>query len=658
MRKITFLTAFFILLLSVLNAEDFSAVDYYQQGKEAELSGDFYKAVEMYKTALMLNENYFNAVSGLAHAYYQLDEYSEALKFVLQAEKLDSKNTELLNLKGRIHLNLGDLKTAGQYFNEVILLEENNIEAKFGLAELDIASGQIGLAENRYEDVLLVSPESRKALLALVMLNDNNGNLNNAEVYIRQALKYYSDNAFVRYTAARHYYKTGNIDEALYHVKTALFLKKDFLDATLLLCRIYMEEGNYSEITYEIESILHENEDNNSLWYVLGRAYENTGNTEKAIMSYARTLNIRPDDDLTRIALENLIIDETELDSVYRKQYSSYHTDLGLKYESRNMLDKALSEYRRALVIYPYSIEARLLYADIYKRKGYIERYILILSALVEEGYGNLEILDEIEIRKSMLEQTISEKWGINQFSVDKEKKHISLFFNDAGMIHSEGSVIIGSYIGYLMLGYDNIIIDTNEQSGEFAECYRISRNNDSDYFIIFSCAENDRAVSINADIYLASTGSKLKTVKTVRTGNQMIPEAGKSVVSEIHSLIPVEGRIIDRKFDEIVVNIGSKENVSAGDTLPIIKKGQLKKSKDDFELQYDKSAEIGTFNVTEVNELISEGFVTINNFFDMINPGDSIYITAEANTENEDDTKDEQMFYAGDLFDSITNIP
>ena len=80
------------------------------------LRGDFYKAVEMYKSALNYNSKFFNAVNGLAHAYYGLDEFDESLKYVLQAEKLDSKNTDLMNLKGRIYLNKGDFKKAKEIF--------------------------------------------------------------------------------------------------------------------------------------------------------------------------------------------------------------------------------------------------------------------------------------------------------------------------------------------------------------------------------------------------------------------------------------------------------------------------------------------------------------------------------------------------------------
>ena len=622
------------------------------------MAGDFFKAVEMYKSALILNEKYFNAVSGLAHAYYMLDEFYESLKYVFEAEKLDSENTDLMNLKGRIYLNLGDLQQSKDIFTAVLDLEENNIDAEFGLAELDIASGRVLTAENRYLDVLLVSPESRKALLALVMINDSTGNLDAAEIYLKQALQFYTDNPFVRLIAAEHYYKTGNYDESLYNLKTALFLQPDFLEASILLCEIYMKENKYDEVISEIEKVLKNHEDENILWYLLGRAYENRNNPEKAIMSYARAILIRPDDDLSRISLENEIISEMPMDSPLRERYASYHLDLGRKYEVRNMLDKALMEYRRALVINPYSIKARLLYADIFKRKGFIERYLLILTAIVDEGFGTTDILDEIEIQKSMLDQTISESWGINQFSIEKQQNHVSIFCSDHGMSHSEGEIIISEYLEYLINGYDNITVNSNRLTDNFADSFRISRENDSDYFVIFKCAENERAVSLNAEIYLASTGNKLKSIQLVRTGNQMLPEAGRAAVRELHSLLPVYGEIINRRFDEVIVNLGAGDGLNKGDELYIIRKGELEISKDGFSMEYDKSSVIGTYIVEKTDELVSEGYISIEGFFDMINPGDSVFIpqVIDGNTEASE-TEDEQMFYTGDLFNSITNI-
>ena len=72
----------------------------------------------------------------------------------------------------------------------------------------------------------------------------------------------------------------------------------------------------------------------------------------------------------------------------------------------------------------------------------------------------------------------------------------------------------------FLLNGYENIVVDTNNVSDDFAFCFRTARENNSDYFIIFECRENPRAVSISADIYIASTGNLMQSLNFVRTGN------------------------------------------------------------------------------------------------------------------------------------------
>jgi tetratricopeptide (TPR) repeat protein len=648
-----------VIIIFPVFSEPEDAIGYFNQGKTAELSGDYYTAVEMYKTSLNYNKNYIKSISGLAHSYYGLGEYQEALKYVENAEKLDYRNTDIMNLKGRIFLNLENYTGAEEIFNIILGFEENNIDAEFGLAELDIASGRVVNATSRYENALLVSPESRKALLALVLINDSDGKTRAAEIYLRQALQYYADNAYVRYTAAKHFYKTENLDEALYHLKTALFLQPDFLDASILLSRIYMTEGKYADTVAEIEKTLFKNEDEFLLWYMLGLAYQGLGESEKAVMSWARAISVRPDEDMSRIALENEIIKKFPMDSGVREIYSEYHLDLGRKYEERNMLDKSIYEYRRALVIDPYSVDGRLYYADIFKRLNNIERYLLILSKLVEEGLSTVDILDEIEIRRSMLERTISEKWEIDQFTLDKEINSISLFFEDSGMNHFNGEAILSDYVTYLFRGYENIEVSHAGITENLAESFRTAREKKSDYFIIFKIAENNRVVSVSGDIYLSSTGNLLKTIHTIKTGNQMIPEACRAASDEIHKLFPVYGWILNRKFDEVIINLGTKDGLASGDKLEILRKGSVVRSKDDFGFDYSEVSILGFLEITEANELVSEGIVTVNGFFDMINPGDITVIFHEEETEEGDDSvKDAQLFIPGELFKSIANIP
>ena len=282
-----------------------------------------------------------------------------------------------------------------------------------------------------------------------------------------------------------------------------------------------------------------------------------------------------------------------------------------------------------------------------------------ILDALVDEGLETTDILDEIEIQRSMLSATVSDRWNVDQFSIEKDSNSISLFFSDKNMSHAEGELILSEYIEYLLQGYENINIETVEIAEEFAYCYRTAREYGTDYFIILNCMEDERSVSIQAEIYLSSTGNRLRSINVMRTGNQMIPEAGKALAGEVHDLLPVYGRIVNRKFDEILVNLGLKDGIESGDELLILKNGGFERSKDSFTLEYENDAVIGTYRVSNSDELVSDGEISVSGFFDMVNPGDLIFAgPAEDEIEEESEAaEDAQLFYIDNLFNSISNI-
>ncbi len=662
MKRFLIVILLFIASMQI-HAQSRGAVELYSDGNYQESAGNYYKAIELYKTSLSRNNNYIEPVIGLARAYYFLNEYEEALLYIEKAERLDKNNTEVMNLKARLFLSTGDFNNAEILFNKILEIEENNIDAGFGLAEIDIASGRITRAAERFEEAIAVSPESRKALLSMVLISDRNGDTEKAEYYLTQALQYYSGNPYVRYTAAEHYYNEGNLDEALFHLKTALFLKKDFTEASLLLSRLYMDQQKYNEVISVINNIISENDNEVLLWYMLGRAYENSGDTSKSILCYSRAFNIKPDEDLSRIALENEIIRNTQIDDNVRVKYSNYHVELGRKYEERNMIDKAEYEYRRALLIYPDSYEARLLSAGIYKRIGYDERYISILTELSAIRTDDIDLKDEIEIQKSLMDETLSEKWNINQFTEPKMKNKIAVFYAEDSMNHIQGEQILSEYINYLLTGYENIEITVTGFNGDYAECFRLSRENNADYFIIFDIYETERVVSLQSRVYLADTGGELERLEAVRTGNQMLHEASSAIVEEIHSRLPVYGSIINRKFDQVVINLGHRDGISSGAELMIIKKGMIQRNKSDFSLSFASEDLLGSIKISSSDELVSEGEVSVSQFFDMINPGDYVIpVIPASEDENTSEqqlpvTSDAQLFIPDDLFSSINNI-
>ena len=90
----------------------------------------------------------------------------------------------------------------------------NDINAHFGLAELDLFAGKISGAQSQYNEALKREISNRKALLSMAIISGQLGNFEDAESYIKKALKYYSGESEVHYFAAVLYVMKGDYKAA------------------------------------------------------------------------------------------------------------------------------------------------------------------------------------------------------------------------------------------------------------------------------------------------------------------------------------------------------------------------------------------------------------------------------------------------------------
>ena len=619
MEKLNRLPLILLLILnfSYLTAQS-SINDVYREGEDFRLMGEYYRAVESYKTALQMNPSYLGPLKGLASSYFALGEYSEALYWVSEAIKYDRNNLELYNLQGRINLGLGNFNEAAELFQIVLSKEPYNMDAQFGMAELEIARGKMRNAAERYTSALRISPENRRALLSLVLLYNKLGNTGAAEDYIEQALYFYSDNPQVRYIAGYHYMSLGDYDKAFTHAEAALALDPGYLDAGILYSRLAISTGKDREAVKIMNGFLGENRDQPLLWYSLGTAYRNLDMIENAVQSFAAASNLRSGDDMSRITLENLIMDKLELDDPRRDKYAAYHFNLGEEYDTRNLLKRAYQEFRRGMMIAPYSIEGRSLLAGIYKRYGHLSRYreeLNIIDSMLEEK--DVDISDELEFLNYRLADSVASEWDIDQFYVDREKNSLAVFYMESDMYHINGEDDLMTYIKSILSGYENIeLVQLPARIDSFAQGYRAARESDSDYFLIIDIEESERIISLKNRIFMSETGGELKSWSIFRTGNQRIPDAVLKLSSDIHTLMPVSGRLIDRSFDDALISLGLVDGYQPGDNFLVIRNGEMNYSKDGFGYQFDPSSILGVFTVTALDDFICQGTLEKHNFF------------------------------------------
>ncbi len=264
-------------------AQDARAI--YQEGLRAQGAEDYALAVEKFKEALGANPVYVGPMVGLAQAFLAMGEYDEAFRYVSMARVDDRNNPDLAVLEGRIRVGQGDTAGARALFNEVLADQPNNVEARMGLAEADIADGRARTALAGYAQSLKLAPESTRAILSLAQLSDELGDRAAAGRYYELALRSHSSDPHVQLAAAGWYARTGDFSSAEKHTQIALSLSPDMDQARSLLGEIYLQTDRPNDAVTVLRDVVSRNRDDFLAWYSLGLAYRQGDQITKALSS-------------------------------------------------------------------------------------------------------------------------------------------------------------------------------------------------------------------------------------------------------------------------------------------------------------------------------------------------------------------------------------
>jgi tetratricopeptide (TPR) repeat protein len=584
--------------------------------------------VELYRAALIENPAYDEPLIGLAESFFALEEYEEALEYLKQAQAYDRGNLDLIVLEGRIAIALNQTAAARSLFESVLEKQPNNLEARFGLAELDIAQGRTRNASRRYIETLKIRPESQKALLSLVLLSEAQGDLPAARAYLELALKYHNYDPRVHYAAGRFSMEEGNLDRAESYLLTAIALDGDYTEAKRLLAQIYLLQDQPQRSIDILRQILTTHRDIPLVWYCLGLAYDRSADPEQGIRSLAQALRLQPDDEIARIVLENIALNQLPIDDPIRERYAAYHLERGTLFRERNFLDKALMEYRRALRLQPEAKEPRLRYAELYRLMGFPEKYMRELEVLRDLGYTDAQILDDIESIGAERYDSVSAQWGIDQYGLDRKRFSLALYHLKPATreLHPFAGEAAAAYLQDLFQRYPTLeMLQTTINVDSFESAFREARSLGSDYFLLMHIEESERSFTAVLEQYLTSTGKLLRTYRVFRTGNDRVQDNFNILADRVVEALPLRGELLARQFDRGVIDLGLYDGLKTGQELAVVRKGKVRLRNDRIGVTADERDVLGSFTVETLDEVVSAGIVTKRSFFDLINAGDEI---------------------------------
>jgi tetratricopeptide (TPR) repeat protein len=636
LRPLRFLR--FFLLAAVfcaawqLSAQEFPPshpVSLYRRGTTAVADGDYYRAIEFFRDALSKNPAYFDAELALAEVYFRLEEYDQALDLAKKALALSPSSVDARILHGRILIGMGELQAARGSFEAILAGQPNNIEARLAMAELDIAGGKNRNAINEYLETLQIAPGNRKALLSLALIHQNAGNRESAGSYFDLALRFHGDSPLTQLLAGEFYLAEGNPVAARRHAGLALSLNPHYEEAYMLLAQTDLLEGKYSAVYSAADNILKLNRNREPAWYLKAIAALHIGNPKEAVTLLRTLLALGPENEIARITLEDTLREFFPVEDALRKEFAEYHFVRGGRFSERNLFSRAYEEYRRGLQINPYSVEGRKAFADIVQKLGFYARSYAALQFLQAQNMADAAVIESLEMGASILEDRVSREWNIDQLLAPRRKFSLSLFFdgNASNLLHRNSGLYLARHFSDILTGSSllappGLVMGVNS----YGEAFQEARQRESDYFLILGFAETPREFVIRADLYLSRTGGKIDSFQVYRTGNDRVQNGMTRMLADLAARFPLRGDLLRREFERGLINLGLVDGLKEGEELLIIPKDSLSLKYDRLEFSWNPGDVLGKLTVKKLDDLVAEGFIEKNGFFDRINPGDTVF--------------------------------
>lgn len=150
--------------------------------------------------------------------------YREAIKEIGEAEKINSSDPEIYNIKGIIYFSLKEYDQAEGYYNEAITLKPDFSEARYNLCGLyltvDKPDQAIEQCSKAASDVLYGARD--KALTSLGTAYFKKGDIEKAKEYYQKSLEINPAFVYTRNELGKLYLSTGKVSDAIEEFRKAV----------------------------------------------------------------------------------------------------------------------------------------------------------------------------------------------------------------------------------------------------------------------------------------------------------------------------------------------------------------------------------------------------------------------------------------------------
>ncbi|MCX6199533.1 MAG: tetratricopeptide repeat protein [Bacteroidetes bacterium] len=174
-------------------------------------------AQEHFRAATEITPTYSIAWINLGSTYYFQNKYAEALHYSQEGLKLDPDSKEGVYNSAMAYNSLGKKDSAEIFFNRVLEIDSNDVNAHDQLGKFALAKGDTTTATKYYMDCIMLNPNTENAYVNAAQFFLKIKNQQGALQYTEMAAKVNPRNMVRMKNLATYYQQQGNAEKANYY---------------------------------------------------------------------------------------------------------------------------------------------------------------------------------------------------------------------------------------------------------------------------------------------------------------------------------------------------------------------------------------------------------------------------------------------------------
>ncbi len=371
------------------------------------------------------------------------------------------------------------------------------------------------------------------------------------------------------------------------------------------------------------------------------QALVGAGRIEEAMDSFRTALRYEPDNEIIRLVSENMAIREYPMDAPLRAEFAAYVVEQAELFADGYLYSKALSFYQRALRLTPFDVSLRLAYAELHQTLGHTATYLQELAVITNSGGGTPELDRRISIYENTLSESVAFQWDIDQFTLSKSQTSIAVFLaaDSAALTYPLAERSLLESVARNLQSLERLDVRQSGVSLDFANAFAEARSQNVQFFILLRFADTRRTFALDATVYVGRTGVPVTSISVARVGPNRVIDALEAFSRRIDGLFPLQTTIIRRRGARVVIDAGVRDGINEGAQLAVLAPEAIMTEAGAIGFSYNAESVLGTITVTRLDDLISEGILSVDGLLDAVVVGDTAVLPGESIVERSSGT-------------------